>query len=308
MHMKHMNNNLFFAVYAATACLTTYSAQAQDLEVGYENKPFDSPEGWAMAHTLASAINLGSAPAEDLGLWKWRLEGEVASIPHLSEAQQKVGFGGFKQEDLNKSPVFGRAKLNVGLPGAFTAQLSWSPSINIGGAKPSGLFGAAIERALFTSGRWQLGGRLHAVRGSAIADVTCSKRTVSFSPGSAENPFSCAAPSKDRIRMNQQGVEIMLSRSINDDRWHPFVALAHTRFNPFIGVEAALFDIIHEWELESSGSVSTYSVGASFAATPKWRASTAFSYTPLRVRRPPLSLTESDDFWTLRLSLSYRGS
>ena len=277
---------------------------AQAPESGYDFKALDSPEGWAMATTLATALNLGSGPAEHRGVFTWKLEAELASIPHLSQEQQRVGFGGFKPEDMNKSPVFGRARLSVALPAAVTAELSWTPPLEIDGAKPESLFGLALERELISVGAWRLGGRIHAVRGHASADVTCSRDIASSAPGSASNPYGCSGRSVDRLRMHQQGAEVMLSRSLFDGRVQPFVAYATTHLRPFVEVEAPLFDSLHLWELQSSGSVDTMTVGTRVAITPDWQSSVAFSYTPLSVIRPRMANRQHDDFWSLRISVA----
>jgi len=277
---------------------------AQAPESGYDFEAFDSPEGWAMAYTLASALNLGTGPSEHRGVFTWKIEAELASIPHLSKEQQRVGFGGFKPEDMNKSPVFGRTRVSVALPAALTAELSWTPPLEIDGAKPESLFGLALERELVSIGAWRLGGRLHAVRGHASADVTCSREVASHEPGSPSNLFGCSGPSVDRLRMHQQGAEVMLSRSTFDGRLQPFVAYATTHFRPFVEVEAPLFDSLHYWELQSSGTVDTFTLGARVAITSVWQSSVAFSYTPLSVIRPRMTNRKHDDFWSLRVSVA----
>ena len=281
---------------------------AQAPESGYDFEAFDSPEGWAMAYTLASALNLGSGPAEHRGVFTWKIEAELASIPHLSKEQQRVGFGGFKPEDMNKSPVFGRARVSLALPAAVTAELSWTPPLEIDGAKPESLFGLALERELVSVGAWRLGGRLHAVRGDAAADVTCSRDVASYAPGSPSNLFGCSGPSVDRLRMNQQGAEVMLSRSLFDGRLQPFVAYARTHFRPFVEVEALLFDSTHFWELQTSGSVDSLTLGARAAITPVWQSSIAFSYTPLSVIRPRMDNRQHDNFWSLRVAVARRSN
>lgn len=296
--------NVFF--YVLIAVLGNVAVGAEEPIVSYEKESLDSTEGWAMAHTLSSALNLGSAPAEDLGLWNWRIETEVASIPHLSREEQRVGFSGYKLEDMNKSPVFGRARLHIGLPSAFKVELSWTPPIEINGAKPVNLYGIAIERMLLQRGLWQLGARLYSVRGDAIGDITCSERVASFTPGSRDNPYGCAAPSKDRLRMDQEGIELMLSRSLANGRWQPFLAYANTRLHPYAKVEARIYNSIEVSELTSKGNTDTFSIGTSFTPSQNWRISTAFSYTPLEVRRLPLKETGKGDFWSGRLALAWR--
>jgi hypothetical protein len=281
---------------------------AQAPESGYDFEAFDSPEGWAMAYTLASALNLGSGPVEHRGLFTWKIEAELASIPHLSKEQQRVGFGGFKPEDMNKSPVFGRARVSLALPAAVTAEFSWTPPLELDGAKPESLFGLALERELVSVGAWRLGGRLHAVRGHVSADVTCSRDVASYAPGSPSNLFGCSGPSVDRLRMNQQGAEVMLSRSLFDGRLQPFVAYARTHFRPFVEVEAPLFDSTHFWELQTSGSVDSLTLGARATITPVWQSSVAFSYTPLSVIRPRMDNRQHDNFWSLRVSVARRSN
>jgi len=163
------------------------AARAQDILFDYEREAFDSPEGWAMAHTVSASLNLGAGPASTLSTWDWRLSAELGSIPHLSREEQRVGFGGYKLEDMNKSPVFGRGRLHVGLPAAITAELSWTPPLEINGGKPQHLFGLALERALWRGEDWTLGGRLFAVRGAARGDTTCSRSVARQAPGSAGN-------------------------------------------------------------------------------------------------------------------------
>jgi len=297
-----------------TLCVALISAAispvllAQAPESGYDFEAFDSPEGWAMAYTLASALNLGSGPAEHRGLFTWKIEAELASIPHLSKEQQRVGFGGFKPEDMNKSPVFGRARVSVALPAAVTAEFSWTPPLELDGAKPESLFGLALERELVSVGAWRLGGRLHAVRGHVSADVTCSRDVASYAPGSPSNLFGCSGASVDRLRMNQQGAEVMLSRSLFDGRLQPFVAYARTHFRPFVEVEAPLFDSTHFWELQTSGSVDSLTLGARATITPVWQSSIAFSYTPLSVIRPRMDNRQHDNFWSLRVAVARRSN
>jgi len=303
---KHRTRIYPYLFATSIAASLSTPAFAQDVLNDYEKVAFDSPEGWAMAHTLSSALNLGTAPAEDLGQWQWRLSAQLSSIPHLSREEQRVGFGGFKLEDMNKSPVFGRGIFALGLPAGFTGELSWTPPVEIGGAKPNNLFGVALERAIVQVGQWQLSGRVYALRGDATGDTTCSKRVAGFAPGSADNPFGCIAPSDDNIRMDQEGLELMLSRRSADGRWQPFIAYADTRMHPYVKINAKVFTSIDRSELEAQGNTQTYSLGTTFQASPSWRISAAASYTPLDVRRAPLRETGNGDFWSVRLSLAWQ--
>jgi hypothetical protein len=111
------------------------SAAAQQID-------FNSPEAWALKYYSAVSTFTAIGPpavrqpgAIDFGL-------ELGWIPYLSEDQRRVGFGGTKVEDLNKSPLFGRPRLTVGLPGGFSVEAAWVPPIGINGSKAS-LFDAA---------------------------------------------------------------------------------------------------------------------------------------------------------------------
>ncbi len=282
------------------------AALAQDVLFDYEREAFDSPEGWAMAHTVSASLNLGAGPAATLAPWDWRVSAELGSIPHLSREEQRVGFGGYKLEDMNKSPVFGRGRLHVGLPAAITAELSWTPPLEINGGRPQHLFGLALERALWQRADWTLGARLFAVRGDARGDTTCSRRVARQAPGSAGNLYGCRAPSDDTLRMDHEGVELMLSRRVGDGGWQPFVALASTHLNPYVEIEARVFDSLDLSELESSGTVQTLSAGTQWQVSPQWQASLALSWTPLDVRRPPQFGSQSQDFWSVRLGLGWQ--
>lgn len=282
------------------------AALAQDILSDYEREAFDSPEGWAMAHTVSASLNLGAGPAAPMALWDWRVSAEMGSIPHLSREEQRVGFGGYKLEDMNKSPVFGRGRLHLGLPASITAELSWTPPLEINGGKPRNLVGLALERPLWQGDDWTVGGRIFAVRGDAKGDTTCSRSVASYAPGTAQNPYGCRAPSDDTLRMDHEGVELMVSRAIANGRWQPFAALASTHMTPYVEIEARVFDSLDLSELESSGTVQTLSVGTLYTLSPAWQVSMAASWTPLDVRRPPQYNSHNHDFWSVRLGLAWK--
>ena len=62
---------------------------------------FSSPEGWGMAFMTTSSQNLGQMPPHSVNIKDISISAELSSIPRLSKEQQKIGFGGFKDEDLN---------------------------------------------------------------------------------------------------------------------------------------------------------------------------------------------------------------
>ena len=258
-----------------------------------------------MAHTLSASLNLGLTPQMDVTPWKLSLSAELGSIPHLSREEQRVGFGGFKLEDMNKSPVFGRGRVHLGLPYEFELEGSWTPPVEINGGKPDGVYGLAIERSVFRTSSWAVGWRLFAVRGMARGDITCSENVASSPPGSLGNPFGCVEPSDDSIKLDHEGMEFAVSRISNSGRWQPFMGYAYTRIHPRVDVRARVFESLDRSKLEMEDSLQTITVGLSYRLSQNWNWHSAFSYTPLDIRRPPDRSSESQDFWSFRLGIRW---
>ena len=289
------------------ACLHNGGVFAQTVISGSERVAFDSPEGWAMATTVASTLNIAMSPPRQTEVLEWRFTTELGSIPSIDAKDTRVGFGGFKLEDLNKSPVFGRAILHVGLPADFAVALSWTPPVEIEGARPEGLFGLAIERPLLEHAGWELGARVFAQWGDGTGDVTCSSDVAASPPGSTANPFGCRSKSRDTIKLDHQGAELLVSRTY-DARWRSFAALAITRMRPQVQVRAHVYEVLDLTRVRSRGTVQTLTMGTAYRLSGSWSVSTAVSYTPLDVRRPSASGRQSNDFWSARLAISWHGS
>lgn len=286
-------------------CLSLSMGWAQTNPIPEEAVAFDSPEGWAMAYMIASSLNLGTAPPRATRPAQWRLSGEVGSIPTLSEEQQKVGFGGFKNEDLNKSPVFGRLRASVGIIWDITAEIAYTPPINIDGAQPTGLWGAALSRPLINRDHWGVGVRVFAQQGQVRADVTCSAEVAQAPTFTADNPFGCIAPSKDRLTLDHHGAEVMLSIDQGPFGVEPWVGLAVARMTPTVQVDARLQSGLERYTLRSQGTTKTLSFGLGYSINTQWRAHVASSYTPLDAKRPTNNTAGRDDFWNLRFGLTW---
>lgn len=271
----------------------------------HEVVDFDSPEGWAMAFMTASSLNLGQLPPERTEFGNLSFAVELGSIPKLNDAQQRVGFSGFKQEDMNKSPVFGRGRGSLGLFWDLTAELSWTPPLEIDGATPNGLWGLALSRPLLGGDNWGLGLRVFAQQGEVRADVTCSAKIAAQPPGSAGNLFSCIEPSDDHLDMDHYGAEIMLSLFELPLGLQSWVSIASTRMDPFVEVNARLLDGIQFSTVDSKGTTETVSAGLSYRLNENWRLNLATSYTPLDVKRPPANRGGREDFWNVRLGLTW---
>jgi hypothetical protein len=272
-----------------------YSDQKVDL---------DSPEGWAMAFMTASAQNLGQAPPHAVKVRDISISAELSSIPRLSKAQQRIGFGGFKDEDLNKSPAFGRLRANIGLPWNLDAEISWTPPLQINDSKPDHLWGAALSKPLVNNEKISIGLRLFLLRGGVIASVTCSEDTINFAPYTLQNTAGCIGLSDDKLQMDHEGVEVFLSFK-NASTILPWISLASSNIDNSVEIDAPLEVGRERATVYSSGTTHTLSFGFNYDIRENWSLNAASSYTPLDVQRPNDS-SDNDDFWNVRLGLTIR--
>ena len=200
---------------------------------------FSSPEGWGMAFMTTSSQNLGQMPPHSVNIKDISISAELSSIPRLSKEQQKIGFGGFKDEDLNKSPAFGRIRASIGLPWDLNAEISWTPPIQINNSKPDNLWGAAVSKPIINNEKIGLGLRLFLVRGGAIASVTCSEDNLNFEPYTLQNTAGCIALSDDKLKMDHEGIEIFLSLN-NSSAILPWISLASSNLDNSVEINAPL--------------------------------------------------------------------
>ena len=229
---------------------------------------------------------------------------ELSSIPHLTKEQQIVGLGGFKDEDLNKSPVFGRLRASVGLPWDISAEISWTPPVQINDSKPDHLWGAALSKPIFNNEKFGIGLRLFLLRGGVIASVTCSEDVIKFAVYSDENYVGCVGLSEDRLQMNHEGVEVFLSFN-SSSAIHPWISLASSNIDSSVDIDAPLKAGRERSTIHSSGVTYTLSAGLSYEFDKNLSLNISTSYTPLDVQRPNDS-PDNDDFWNLRLGLTAR--
>ena len=167
----------------------------------------DRPESWAMNYFAASSLMtaFGESPTLETGNWEAALE--LGHIPRLSDAQQRVGFAGFKNEDLNRSPVFGRLRLTLGLPAGWVAELGYTPPLTIDGTRPRDLVALAVGRRVFERGEFTLSARVLGQHGTVKGDVTCPGELAGVEDGE-QNPYGCQAPSNDRLTLNYYGIDL----------------------------------------------------------------------------------------------------
>ncbi|MGH9390945.1 MAG: hypothetical protein ACRD1Z_15115, partial [Vicinamibacteria bacterium] len=100
---------------ALSLLLFSKAALAQPLIEATEKLEFDAPESWAMKYYASLALLTGMGVPEAMGAGKIDVGFEGGFVPQLNEDQRRVGFGGVKVEDLNRTPFFGRVRGRIGL-------------------------------------------------------------------------------------------------------------------------------------------------------------------------------------------------
>ena len=268
-----------------------------------EKVAFDSPEGWGMSYMTAASFNLSDKFPETLPLGQFNVSAEISTIPELNEKQQKIGFGGVKSEDLNKSPVFGRGKITTGFYWDSLIEFSWTPPLEINGAKPEQMWGLAIAKQIYINDAFKTALRLYQFNGKATASVTCSEEMVMqplYSPG---NISGCIGTSKDKIDMSHDGIEILFEAQ-SSIAFKPWFSVASTRLTPSVSINAPLEFIQEEAFVETNGRLTTLTLGLNYKLSDNWLLNLGTSYTPIDVQRPEMT-GGNDNFWNFKMGLTF---
>jgi hypothetical protein len=237
---------------------------------------------------------------------------EALSVPDLSEDQRTVGFGGRKEEDLNRSPAFGRIRLAVGLGGRFSLTAGWMPPVEVDGVEAN-LFSLALERPLVSGQRWSLGWRLYGQTGTAEGDLVCTRAEAAEPPGSPGNAFGCQQPSRDEVTLDHYGAELVAAVTLNDSFRLHFGAGAVEHDLEF-QIDAFTFDFQDRTLLLADGSTVTATAGVTWRLSGKLSLAAEAFYSPLDRRRlrgmpledPALGQVIDDELFNLRGMLRYR--
>jgi hypothetical protein len=278
-------------------------ARAQTVVHNDEHLASDRPEAWAMNYVGASTLMTAFGETPALAAWRWSVALDLGYIPRLSEAQQRVGFNGIKQEDLNKSPVFGRIRLILGLPGDFVAELGYTPPLSIDGAQPLDLVALAIGRRVFERDSFTLSVRAFGQHGRAQGDITCPTR-LAGATDRQQNPFGCQAPSNDHIMLNDYGLEA--TSGWTAESWHAHASVGAARTELAVQVDALTFNVRDRSRLVTRGVLPFATIGASRDLDARWNLGVEVLYVPLRVQREPNAPSENNPLTSLRTQLRYR--
>jgi hypothetical protein len=258
-----------------------------------------------MKHFAAVSLlsGFGVPRAAEPGSLEWGLE--VATVPHLSERQRTVGFGGTKTENLNRTSLFARPRLRVGLPRKLALTVSYLPPVELYDVTPH-LAAVALERPLHEATRWRLGARLVGQYGTLEGDFTCSAEEAAGGSDPQRNPFGCEEASRDQTKMRSAGLELVVGRRRDRvSRLEPYLALAVHHLELDFRVDARYSGVVDRTVLRTAGSTLSLAGGLSYRLADRWALAMEIFYSPLEVVRPPAELAANDDLLHLRGHLSW---
>ena len=260
----------------------------------------EAPEAWAMAWYTSLGLfhSFGAPRVITPGEFTFGFEGGL--IPQLSDTERRVGFGGTKLEDTNKSRLFGRLRLGVGLPGSITAELGFVPPVKRNGAKPA-LFAASVGVPVRNQSGLRVGARLYGQIGKIEGDFTCDRE--SFENGT-DIGVICEGVSRDEIDQRYFGAE--LSASDTRGHWEFFMAGAFNYLDNEFRVDAQYHfsgttQSIRSFEtLQASGWTWSLHGGIKYLAAGGLAVGAGAFYTPLDVQRPPATAPSNESLFNIR--------
>lgn len=284
------------------AWLLALPAHAQTVVASHQDLASGTPEAWAMRYLAGTTLMTSFGQPIALSPWRTAIAAELGRIPALSESQRQVGFGGSKTEDLNKSPVFGRLRVAMGLPSGWLAELGYTPPVRIHGSRPRALVAMAVGRRVVERDAFTLSIRALGQSGKVEGDITCPARLAGVTDLVA-NPYGCRAPSKDVFAADYQGADATLAWAAGGWGWHASAGIARTRLS--VQVDARVFDVNDRSSLASRGNLRWFTVGARRDLGARWSLAAEILYVPLEVRRPPGFDSRNDSLASVRVLLRY---
>lgn len=307
----HASDLAFKALAAALPIVLLVCAPpggAQDLPVisPVEDVDLERPEAWAMTYfgSISLLTPLGAPTLREPGSVEIALEASQA--PHLSREERTVGFGGVKEEDLNRTPVLVRPRVLVGLPARFSLEAGWVPPVEVDGVEAN-VFSVALDRLLFAGERWSLGLRAFGQLGEVEGDITCTDEDIAFEPGSPGNRFGCEALSSDEGTLDHFGLSVGAGYRLRPGgRSFLHLGLAGLRHDVEFQVDAQTFGFIDRTLLRADGETWAANAGIAVPLSRRTELGAELFYSPLDVVRPPATREETDALFHVRTMLRYR--
>ena len=280
------------------------SAAAQEVFAAQEIVDFDRPEAWAMKY-FASVTSMSGFGPRRLRAGEVELQFELGQVPDLDSRQRTVGFNGFKEEDLNRTPVLARPRVALGVGGGFVLTGGVVPPLEIDGVEAL-VLSLGLDRSFALSPNVDLGIGVFAEQAEIEGDFTCTAKDVAFAPGTPENAFGCEAVSEDEVDFETYGLRIGLGVELPWRNARLHIAAIHTELDGEFRVNARTFGFIDRTSLVTDGDLQSFAAGFSWRLLEKSRFAAEVYYAPLDVDRPDHEGVESDDLVQLRLMATYR--
>lgn len=301
MRNRRIRSSLTLVVSILTIVLVAArGARAQPIVDIVEELEFDRTESWAMQYFASVQRLTGIGVPRELPAGSIELGLELGWVPSLSEEQRRVGFDGTKVEDLNRTSVFGRPRLLIGLPRKFSLTLSWVPPIEVFGVE-SNLLAASLARPVWVSDRWRLGLGFTAQYGTLEGDLTCSEKEVAGGDDPELNPFKCEEPSNDRMTMSAAGLELSVARKLaRSPKFEPYVSIGTTFMDLEFQVDARYSGLIDRSVLLTDGWTAQVTAGTRYLSSARTHLGVELFYSPLDVVRPPSSSSDNDGLFNVR--------
>jgi len=183
--------------------------------------PANSNEAKLLAfYSAPVAFSVDAAP-EHMAPWSVRVSLEVEPMPTPNDAieQTHVCFAS-KGENTRLSPIFGRPRVTIGLPGGFIFEGSYVPPIHLYDAQPNmGSFALSRVQSLPTTswGALSLMLRAHGTVGRVQGPITCPQKGLQTDDEA--QPCFGTVPSKDTFHPYMVGGEGAFTLTTRDQRW-----------------------------------------------------------------------------------------
>lgn len=303
-----MRRRLLLAVIASllAACGLMRPAAAQTTIAFREDLDFDRPESWAMKYYSSVALPTGLGVPRALSPGSLELGLEVGWVPSLSEEERRVGFYGTKVEDLNRTSVFGRPRLSVGLPAKLSLTVGWVPPVELDGVETN-LVSLALARPLREAAAWRLGLRLYGQGGTVEGDITCERSAAAAGDDPERNPFGCLAPSEDELTLTTVGLELGVAFPLGRvPGLEPYAAVSWNHMDNELQVNARYGNLVDRTLQVTSGDTFAFAAGAVYTTGGRIRLSGELFYAPLDVQPAVGEPVGSRDLFNVRALLTYR--
>lgn len=292
-----------FLVVLLVGWLLPRAVRAQQV-IDFEDRlAKDRPEFWAMKRVGSEALltSLGVPGRTRVGTLDFGFE--FGWLPALDDQQRLIGFNGTKAENVNRTPLFVRPRITVGLPHDVSLTVGYVPPVRLGGIQPN-LLAVAAGRPLFTLALWQVGLRLYGQLGTLQGDITCDRDTVAAGPDPVRNPYLCEAPSNDRMTIRSAGLELSNGFAVSE-RFEPYVAAAWNYFDTEFHTNARYSGLLDISRSVGSGPSFSMTAGIAYRLAPKIQLAGEVFYSPMDVRRF-MQPRIGDGLFNVRALLNYR--